>query len=94
MKPPTYHELSIPVLNKKVVYTNELLSNHKKSWGKHGSSFMSNGWTGRTNQSLINILVNYSTGTMSVKSIDASCILKTKEKRLNYFIICQSNWGG
>ena len=63
-----------------MAYTNELLSNHKESWGKHGSSIMSGGWTNRTNQSLINILVNYSTGTIFVKSIDASCILKTKEK--------------
>ena len=33
MKPPTYHELSIPILNKEVAYTNELLSDHKESWG-------------------------------------------------------------
>ena len=83
MKPPTYHELSIPILNKEVAYTNELLSDHKESWGKHGSSIMSDGWTSRTNQSLINILVNCSTETIFVKSIDASCILKTKEKNIS-----------
>ena len=64
-----------------MAYTNELLSNHKESWRKHGSSIMADGWTSRTNQSLINILVNYSTGTIFVKSINASCILKTKEKK-------------
>ena len=81
MKPPTYHELSIPILNKEVAYTNELLSDYKESWGKHSSSIMFAGWTSRTNQSLINILVNCSTGTIFVKSINASCILKTKEKK-------------
>ena len=32
MKPPSYHELKVPILEE-VTYTNELLSNHKESWG-------------------------------------------------------------
>ena len=30
MKPPSYHELRVPVLKKEVAYTNELLSDHKE----------------------------------------------------------------
>ena len=30
MKPPNYHELKVPILEK-VTYTNELLNNHKES---------------------------------------------------------------
>ena len=41
---------------------------------------MSDGWTSRTNKTLINFLVNCPTGTMFVKSIDASSFMKTREK--------------
>ena len=41
---------------------------------------MSDGWTSRTNRTLINFLVNCPSGTMFVKSIDASSFMKTGEK--------------
>ena len=41
---------------------------------------MSDGWTSRTNKTLINFLVNCPFGTMFVKSIDASSFMKTREK--------------
>ena len=41
---------------------------------------MSDGWTSRTNRTLINFLVNCSSGTMFVKSIDASSFMKIGEK--------------
>ncbi|XP_030964704.1 uncharacterized protein LOC115985961 [Quercus lobata] len=80
MKPPSYHELRVPILKKEVGYTNELLSNHKQDWKKYGYSIMSDGWTSRTNRTLINFLVNCPSGTMFVKSIDASSFMKTGEK--------------
>ena len=93
MKPPTYHELSILILNKEVAYTNELLSNHKESWGKHGSSIMSSGWTNRTNQTLINILVNYSTGIITNSGSNYVLVGKLLEaKRPNmYWIPCTTH---
>ena len=60
MKPPSYHELRVPILKKEVAYTNE--------------------WTSRTNRTLINFLVNCPSGTMFVKSIDASSFMKAGEK--------------
>jgi hypothetical protein len=41
---------------------------------------MSDGWTDRKGRSIINFLVNSPSGTMFVKSIDASDIVKTGEK--------------
>ncbi|XP_050248772.1 uncharacterized protein LOC126696025 [Quercus robur] len=41
---------------------------------------MSDGWTSRTNRTLINFLVNCPSGTMFVKSIDASSFMKIGEK--------------
>ena len=63
-----------------MAYTNELLSDHKQDWKKYGCSIMSDGWTSRTNRTLINFLVNYPSRTMLVKSIDASSFMKTGEK--------------
>ncbi|XP_075674825.1 uncharacterized protein LOC142644020 [Castanea sativa] len=80
MKPPSYHELRVSILKKEVAYTNELLSAHKESWMKHGGSIMSDEWTSRTNRTLMNFLVNCPSGTMFVKSIDASSFMKTGEK--------------
>ena len=80
MKPPSYHELRVPILKKEVAYTNELLSDHKQDWKEYGCSIMSDGWTSRTNRTLINFLVNCPSRTMFVKSIDASSFMKTEEK--------------
>ena len=83
IKPLSYHELRVPILKKKVGYTNELLSDHKESkesWRKHSCSIMSDGWTSRTNRTLMNFLVNCSSGTMFVTSIDASSFMKIGEK--------------
>ena len=43
MKPPSYHELRVPIHKKEVAYTNELLSGHKQDWKKYGCSIMSDG---------------------------------------------------
>ena len=41
---------------------------------------MSDGWTDIKERSLVNFLVNYSRGTMFMKPIDASSMVKTGEK--------------
>ena len=67
MKPPSYHKLRVPILKKEVAYTNELLSDHKKDWKKYGCSIMSDGWTSRTNRTLINF--NIRAYYVTIKSI-------------------------
>ncbi|XP_050255037.1 uncharacterized protein LOC126700916 [Quercus robur] len=80
MKPSSYHELRVPILKKEVAYTNELLSDHKQDWEKYGCSITFDGWTSRTNRTLINFFMNCPSGTMFVKSIDASFFMKIGEK--------------
>nr|XP_004500101.1 uncharacterized protein LOC101496546 [Cicer arietinum] len=77
LKPPSYHELRVPLLEKELEYTKALLNGHQLHHAKYGCSIMSDGWTDRKNMTLINFLVNSTAGTMFVKSIDASSYMKT-----------------
>ncbi|XP_050947036.1 uncharacterized protein LOC127151431 [Cucumis melo] len=80
LKPPTYHELRVPCLKKKLEATNELMSSHKAEWAKVGCTVMADGWTDRRNRTLINFLVNSPKGTMFIESIDASSYVKDGKK--------------
>ncbi|XP_020988556.2 uncharacterized protein LOC107458126 [Arachis duranensis] len=77
---PTYHALRVPLLNKELEYTKDLLKGHKEQWKKYGCSIMSDAWTDKRQQSIINFLVNSLTGTIFLKSIDASDYVKMGEK--------------
>ncbi|XP_027193035.1 uncharacterized protein [Cicer arietinum] len=77
LKPPSYHELRVPLLEKELEYTKALLNGHQLHRAKYGCSIMSDGWTDRKNRTLINFLVNSTAGTMFVKSIDAYAYMKT-----------------
>ena len=66
--------MRVPLLQKELNYTNDLLNGHKESWATHGCSIMSDVWTDRRRRSIINFMVNCSLGTMFMKSIDASFI--------------------
>ncbi|XP_028215234.1 uncharacterized protein LOC114397379 [Glycine soja] len=80
LKPPSYHELRVPLLKKKLEYTKGLLRGHEEERIKYGCSVMSDGWTDRKNRTLINFLVNCSLGTQFVRSVDASEYMKTGQK--------------
>ena len=80
LKPPSYYEMRVPLLQKELNYTNDLLKGHKESWATHGCSIMSDVWTDRRRRSIINFMVNCSLGTMFVKSIDASSFVKSGDK--------------
>jgi len=82
---PSYHEIRVPLLNKKVEYIQKLLQDHKLQWSKHDCSFMSNAWTHQKQRCLINFLVSSHAGTMFVKFIDDSNFVKIRE-RLLYMI--------
>ncbi|KAG2299724.1 hypothetical protein Bca52824_036196 [Brassica carinata] len=43
-KPPSLHELRVPLLQKEVANTNTMLLQHKKEWAVKGCSIMSDGW--------------------------------------------------
>ncbi|CAL9108574.1 unnamed protein product [Musa textilis] len=72
--------MRVSLLQKQLKYTNDLLKGHKESWAIHGCSIMSDAWTDRKHRSIINFMVNYSLGTMFVKSIDNSSFVKSGDK--------------
>ncbi|KAH1162309.1 hypothetical protein GYH30_000984 [Glycine max] len=80
LKPPSYHELRVPLLKKELEYTKGLLRGHEEERIKYGCSIMSDGWTDRKNRTLINFLVNCSLGTQFMRSVDASEYMKTGQK--------------
>ncbi|KAK4259931.1 hypothetical protein QN277_006209 [Acacia crassicarpa] len=80
LKPPSYHELRVPFLKKEIERTNEMLKKHKEEWVNFGCSIMSDAWTDKKNRTLINFMVNSPSGTMFVRSVDASSYMKTGEK--------------
>ncbi|XP_049405278.1 uncharacterized protein LOC125868748 [Solanum stenotomum] len=80
LKPPSYHELRVPLLRKEVELTNETINRHREEWVKHGTSIMADGWTDKKQRTLINFLVNSPHGTVFIESIDASSLVKTGEK--------------
>ena len=80
LRPPSYHEIRVPLLQKELEYTKELLKGQKEQWTSFGCSIMSDAWTDRKQRCLINFLVNSSAGTMFIKSIDGSNFVKTGEK--------------
>ncbi|XP_075511804.1 uncharacterized protein LOC142547406 [Primulina tabacum] len=77
LKLPSYHELRVPLLQKEIAYTNELLKENRDECEKYGCSIMSDGWTDRKHRTLINFLVNSPKGTMILESVDASAHVKT-----------------
>ncbi|XP_075103563.1 uncharacterized protein LOC142178132 [Nicotiana tabacum] len=72
MKPPTYHEIRGPYLNKEVEETNKIVEEHKVAWNKYGCSIMMDKWTARTGKMIINVLVNSPKGSLFLESINAS----------------------
>ncbi|KAI7728266.1 hypothetical protein M8C21_020908 [Ambrosia artemisiifolia] len=80
LKPPSYHELRVPLLKNEVDNVEKWIEGQKVEWSKFGCSIMSDGWTDRRHRTLINFLVNSSKRTVFMESIDASSYAKTGEK--------------
>ncbi|KAE8661030.1 Importin subunit beta-1 [Hibiscus syriacus] len=81
-KPPTYHEIRVPFLTKAVKATDEMVKQvHHEYWAKYGCSIMSDGWRDSVaHKDIINFLVNSPKGSVFIKSIDASDIVKNTKQ--------------
>ncbi|XP_016189421.1 uncharacterized protein LOC107630719 [Arachis ipaensis] len=79
-KPPSYHELRVPLLKKQVELVHQSLEGHRAYWKQVGCTIMTNGWTDKRRRTILNFLVNSPKGTIFLKSIDASHITKTADK--------------
>ena len=80
MKPPSYHEVRVPLLKKELEHTNSLMKDYREEWAKKGCSIMADGWTDRRGRTLINFLVNSPKGSVFIESIDASSYVKSGAK--------------
>lgn len=77
MKPPSYHELRVPLLNKEVDVVKSLVKSHAEEWAKFGCSIMSDGWRDSVSQrEIVNFLVNSPKGSIFIRSMDVSDIVK------------------
>ncbi|XP_070010172.1 uncharacterized protein [Nicotiana sylvestris] len=72
MKSPTYHEIRGPYRNKEVEETNKIVEEHKVVKNKYGCSIMMDKWTAKIGKMIINVLMNFSGGSLFLESIDAS----------------------
>nr|KYP73846.1 hypothetical protein KK1_006503 [Cajanus cajan] len=80
LRPPSYHEVRVQLLQKEIEYTEKLMKSQKEHWVSFGCSIMSDAWTDKKQRCIINFLVNSSVGTMFIKFIDGSNFVKTGEK--------------
>ena len=76
LKPPTYHQVRVPLLNKEVEHVENLMKEYEKDQNEFGCTLMCDGWTDKRGRTLINFLVNSPKGTVFIKSIDASDCVK------------------
>lgn len=80
MKPPSYHEVRVPLLNDEVTDVKNMMKSYENEWRLYGCSIMADGWTDKKQRTLINFLVNSPKGTFFLESVDASDYAKTGEK--------------
>lgn len=71
-KPPSYHELRVPLLEESVKEIDKIKEKHMEAWKQYGCTLMSDGWTDKRGRHLINFLVNSPEGTFFLESVDAS----------------------
>jgi hypothetical protein len=75
-KGPSYNDLRGPLLQGEKVECTKRLGELRESWEITGCTVMSDGWTDGKGRSILNFSVNCPTGTMFIKSIDASTYVK------------------
>jgi len=80
LKPPSYHEVRVSYLKKAVDNVQQCLQKYKTDWEKWGCTLMCDGWTDGKGRSLTNFLVNSPSGTVFLKSIDTSDVIKDGKK--------------
>ncbi|XP_050897241.1 uncharacterized protein LOC127104069 [Lathyrus oleraceus] len=69
LKPPSFHELRVPLLQKELEYTKGFLKNHKVQKNKYGCSIMSDGWTDRKDRDKLAELLDTFVEEMGEKNV-------------------------
>eukprot|EP00252_Welwitschia_mirabilis_P022545 TRINITY_DN612_c0_g1_i10.p1 TRINITY_DN612_c0_g1~~TRINITY_DN612_c0_g1_i10.p1 ORF type:complete len:678 (-),score=124.38 TRINITY_DN612_c0_g1_i10:842-2875(-) len=78
-KAPTYTEMRTSMLQDVKHDIEGMMESHKKLWDKHGCSILCDGWVDKRDRSLINFMASSVSGTMFLKSINASGNVKNAE---------------
>ncbi|KAL5544317.1 hypothetical protein UlMin_008101 [Ulmus minor] len=87
-KLPSYHEARCTFLKKEVESIKmELLEKYKAKWKKTGCTLMFDGWSDGKSRSITNFLINSPRGTVFLKSVDTSGIIKNAD---NLFLLLDS----
>lgn len=77
LKPPSMYEARIPLLKKEVEDTEKAMVENKKEWAQKGCLILSDGWRDSTVQKdIINFLVNSPKGSVFIRSMDVSDVVK------------------
>lgn len=85
MKPPSYHEVRVPMLKLELAHTKLILQENETEKKTFGCSLMADGWRDRKGRALINFLVNTPLGSMFLESVDASSYSHTGENMFKLF---------
>ncbi|KAK8970811.1 hypothetical protein KSP40_PGU013540 [Platanthera guangdongensis] len=80
LKPPSYHEVRVPLLNNEVIEIQKMMKNYEDEWKLFGCSIMTDRWTDKKHRTLIIFLVNSPKGTFFLESVDASDYANTGER--------------
>uniref|UniRef100_A0A6N2MFW6 DUF659 domain-containing protein n=1 Tax=Salix viminalis TaxID=40686 RepID=A0A6N2MFW6_SALVM len=84
-KGPSYHDLRGSLLKDIVHDVHEYILSIKADWRLYGCSIMADGWSNRRNAPIVNFLAYSPRGTVFLKSVDTSGLLKDKETLLEMF---------
>ncbi|XP_042485608.1 uncharacterized protein LOC122065818 [Macadamia integrifolia] len=71
-KPPSYHELRVPLLHDEKAEIECIKKKYEDYWKRYECTLMSDGWTDKRGRHLINFLVNCPLGTYFMGSVDVS----------------------
>jgi hypothetical protein len=85
MKPPSYHEVRVPMLKLEMEHTKKIMQENEIEKTTYGCSLMADGWRDRKGRALINFLVNTPRGSMFIESVDASSYSHTGENMFKLF---------
>nr|KYP45981.1 hypothetical protein KK1_032478 [Cajanus cajan] len=66
LRPPSYHEIKVPLLQNQMEYTEKLMKSKKEYWASFGCFIMSDAWTDKKQRCIINFFVNSFVGIMFV----------------------------
>ena len=80
LKPPSYHEARVAYLTREVNNVTLMLEKYKKECKKTECTLMSDGRSDKKTRSLTNFLDNSPSGTVFLKSVDTSDVIKDAQK--------------